>query len=82
MPQHIAVWVHPRARQARCVWDGEVLKVWVREAPTGGAANASVCRVVAEWLNVPPSTVRLTGGRASRRKIVVVDAPVEVPEAD
>ena len=73
MLTRIGVLVHPRASRERLVWDGEALSVWITQPPVEGAANAAVVRIVAGWLNVPPSQVRLVGGLRSRRKLVEVD---------
>jgi len=47
-----------------------VLKVRVRAAPHEGEANAALCRVLARALGVPPSSVEVVGGAASRIKRV------------
>ena len=73
MLTRIGVLVHPRASRERLVWDGEALSVWITQPPVEGAANAAVVRIVAGWLDVPPSRVRLVGGLRSRRKLVEVD---------
>jgi uncharacterized protein len=49
-----------------------VLKVRVRAAPHGGAANQALCRVLAKALGVPPSRVEITGGATSRIKRVKI----------
>lgn len=41
-----------------------VIKVRVRAAPTGGAANEALVRLVAKILGVPPSRVRIASGAA------------------
>jgi len=69
----VGVRVHPRASRERLLWNGEVLSIWITQPPVEGAANAAVVRIVAGWLNVPPSRVRLVGGLRSRRKLVEVD---------
>jgi uncharacterized protein (TIGR00251 family) len=47
---------------------GDALKLRVTAPPTGGRANAAVIALVAELLAVPPATVTLVSGAASRRK--------------
>ncbi len=52
--------------------DGE-LQVRVRSAPEGGKANAAACRVVAGFLGVPKSHVRVVRGDTSRHKTLEID---------
>ena len=52
---------------------GEAWKLRVAAAPERGAANEAVVELVATTLGVPPRTVRLVSGFASRDKIVEVD---------
>lgn len=78
----IAVRVHPKATVARRVWDGNMLSLWVREPPTGGAANAAVICAVAQWLHVPNDAVRLRSGRSGRMKLIEVVADIKLPPRD
>jgi uncharacterized protein (TIGR00251 family) len=49
--------------------DGQsVLKARVRAAPTEGEANAALCKLIAKALGVPPRSVDIVGGAASRVK--------------
>ena len=50
-----------------------VLVVAVRAPATDGRANRAVVDAVAEALGVARARVRITGGAASRRKVVEVD---------
>jgi uncharacterized protein YggU (UPF0235/DUF167 family) len=50
-----------------------VLKVRVRVAAEGGAANASVIAVLAEALGVPKTACRLRSGVTSRVKQIAID---------
>jgi uncharacterized protein len=54
-----------------------VLKARVAAAPSGGAANAALVRLIAKTLNVPPRDVQLAAGAAARvkRLIVAGDGP-------
>jgi uncharacterized protein YggU (UPF0235/DUF167 family) len=47
-----------------------VLKARVRAAPHEGAANDALCRLLAKAVGVPPRTVEIVGGAASRIKRV------------
>jgi len=48
------------------------LKARVRAAPSAGAANEALCRLIAGRLGVAPRQVTLVAGAASRAKRVVV----------
>jgi uncharacterized protein (TIGR00251 family) len=52
---------------------GDAWKVRVAAPPARGAANEAVVDLVARTLGVPPRTVRVVSGFASRDKIVEVD---------
>ena len=53
--------------------EGGVLRVRVAAAPVDGAANASLLRLLAAELDVPPSALRLVAGASSRLKVVEVE---------
>ncbi len=45
----------------------------VRAAPEHGKANAALVRLIAEWLGVAPSRVKVKAGAASRLKQILVE---------
>lgn len=49
---------------------GDALKIRVRARPTDGAANAAVLSLLAQFFDVAPSNVEITGGLRSRAKRV------------
>ena len=49
------------------------MAVKVRALPEDGAANAAVCKVVAQWLGVSKSTVSLATGAKSRNKTLLIE---------
>jgi hypothetical protein len=53
--------------------EGGVLRVRVAAAPVEGAANASLLRLLAGELDVPPSALRLVAGASNRLKVVEVE---------
>jgi uncharacterized protein (TIGR00251 family) len=70
----LAVRVIPRARRDEI--DGERggrLLIRVTAPPVGGAANVSVCRLIARHAGVPARQVSLVGGQTSRDKVVRVE---------
>jgi len=71
--RRFTIHVHPRARSDRVeAADDGRLEVWTRAVPSDGRANEAVTRLVADWLRVPPSAVRLATGFRSRTKVVEV----------
>ncbi|MDE2127681.1 MAG: DUF167 domain-containing protein [Armatimonadetes bacterium] len=57
--------------------DGEV-QVRVRAAPSDGAANEALIRVLAKAAGVAASAARIVSGRTSRRKLVqITGAPAQ-----
>jgi uncharacterized protein YggU (UPF0235/DUF167 family) len=49
-----------------------VLKARVRAAPEAGHANDALERLIAYWLKVPPSSVKVAQGGKSRLKQVLI----------
>jgi uncharacterized protein (TIGR00251 family) len=73
------VHVTPRAsRDAIQSVDGDVIRLRVTAAPTDGAANAAVVKLLARALALPSRDVVLVRGPASREK--VFDIPLEPGE--
>ena len=74
MACQIAVRVTPRSAKPGIVgWregaDGrEELEIRVAEAPSDGAANSAVVKLLAKALGVPHSEIEIVGGHASRHK--------------
>ncbi len=52
--------------------EGAAFLARVRSAPADGEANAALEKLVARWLDVPKSTVRLTHGAKSRVKSLTI----------
>jgi uncharacterized protein (TIGR00251 family) len=46
--------------------------VSVKEPPIKGKANVAISKVIADFFNVPPTSVRIISGYASRRKIIEI----------
>ena len=78
-PVRLVVRLTPRAgRDAIDGWGEDaagrpVLKARTGAAPTDGKANAALIRLLANALDVPPSSVRLAAGAASRTKTLAID---------
>ena len=69
----LPVVVSPRAaaNELGPVIDGR-LRIRVTAAPADGAANAAVCRVLADALGIGIRQVRIQSGLGARRKVVAV----------
>ena len=63
--------VHPRARKSGITGVvGDVLKVALTAPPVEGRANEACVKFLAEFLNVPRSSVTIAAGEASRQKLI------------
>jgi uncharacterized protein (TIGR00251 family) len=54
-----------------------VLKARVRALPEDGRANVALERLIARWLKVPPSSVKVAQGGKSRQKQVMIEGDAE-----
>lgn len=54
------------------------LKVRVRAVPEDGKANSAVQKLVANWLGLPKSAVRVVTGGKTRLKGLEIDGPPEL----
>lgn len=54
-----------------------VLKARVRALPEDGRANAALEKLIASWLKVPPSSVKVSQGGKSRMKQVLVEGDAD-----
>jgi uncharacterized protein YggU (UPF0235/DUF167 family) len=57
--------------------EGPALAVRVRAVPSDGAANDALQRLMARWLDLPASCVRVTGGGKSRVKSLTIDGDAD-----
>ncbi len=70
----IAVHVTPGAKEDRLLgWEGEVLRLRLRAAAVEGKANSALIKFLAASLGLRQRDVTIEQGRASRRKLVVID---------
>jgi uncharacterized protein len=83
MTARLAVRLVPRGGADRVEGVGEdgALRVRVAAPPVDGAANESLCRLVAGELGLPRGAVRVVAGATGRRKLVEVDADPAVVAA-
>ena len=65
--------VHPRARKNAITGVvGEALKLALTAPPVEGRANEACIAYLAEFLNVPRSSVTIAAGETSRQKLIRV----------
>ncbi len=63
--------VIPRARRDEITVDENgTLRVHTTAAPTDGAANAAVIKMLAKYFDVPKSSIQIIRGAASRDKVI------------
>jgi uncharacterized protein (TIGR00251 family) len=78
----LAVRVQPRASSNEIleVRDGRLL-IRTTAAPADGKANKAVIRLLASFLGIAPSRIRVTRGQTQRNKVLCISGPVELPRA-
>jgi uncharacterized protein (TIGR00251 family) len=68
-----AVKVHPRAKKNAITGEvGDALKLALTAPPVEGRANEACIAFLAEFLNVPRSSISIAAGQTSRNKVVCV----------
>jgi uncharacterized protein (TIGR00251 family) len=75
MSVRLVVHLTPRGGADRVDGVGEdgTLRVRVAAPPVDGAANAALCRLLAQTVGVGRGNVRLVSGETSRRKVVEIE---------
>lgn len=72
-PTRLSVTVKPKSRTASIERTGErSFTVRVTASPHEGKANEAVIRAIADYFDVPKSTVVIVSGEGSRTKIIDV----------
>lgn len=71
--QCLNVKVHPKSRKQEIARIGEnTYKIHVTSAPSKGEANHEACKLLAKFLAVPVSKVKIIRGQNSRNKLIAV----------
>lgn len=84
MQHRLTVRVQPKASADRIEdWAEDdagrkFLKIRVRAVPEDGKANSAVQNLVAKWLGVPKSAVRVVTGGKTRLKGLEIEGPPEL----
>ena len=61
-----------RAKKAKVVKEGDLLKVYVKSPPVKGRANREVIEVLAEHFKVKKSDIKIVRGEKSARKVIKI----------
>ena len=66
----IFVKVKPKFRENKIekITEGH-FALWVKEAPEKGRANIAVLKLLAEYFNVPVSSIKFISGQTSKNKV-------------
>ena len=71
---YVNVKVHPRSRKQEISVLGEkTYKIHVTSAPSKGEANREVCKLIATYLDVPISRVKIIRGQKSQNKLIAIE---------
>jgi uncharacterized protein YggU (UPF0235/DUF167 family) len=62
--------VIPRSKHFRIIFEGDLLKVWLKSPPVDGKANEEFRLSLAKILHVPKSAISIALGSTGRNKIV------------
>ena len=72
--------VQPRAsRDEICGQHGDALKIRITAPPVDGAANAHLCRYLANCFKGPKASVILISGESGRDKRIHIKKPKTIP---
>ena len=78
----LKVKVQPKAKKVGVEKIGEdSYKVRVHAAPEKGAANKEVIAALAEYFDVPPSTVKIVRGQTSHNKVIEIGGTSPPPKS-
>ncbi|RJQ54130.1 MAG: DUF167 domain-containing protein [Actinobacteria bacterium] len=81
VPVRLDIVVQPRSSRSEVAGTvGGALKVRVNAPPAEGKANEESVKVLADFFDVPKSSVRVIAGATSRRKVVEI-AGIDAREA-
>ena len=77
----LCVAVQPRASNNALVGiHGQQIKVRLTAPPVEGKANQALIKQLAQWFKVPASRISIEQGETSKRKIVHIKQPKQLPD--
>lgn len=73
MSRIIRVKVHTHAHNENVEEVGlDEYEIWTAAIPSEGAANEAVIEMLADYFDIPPSTIRIRSGHKSRHKLIEI----------
>jgi len=72
IPTLFMVWVKPGAKVEKVEKTEMGFRVWVKSRPVNGEANRRLLEVLAEYLSLPKSRLKILHGKTGRVKRVAV----------
>lgn len=73
--------VQPGSSDTRIAGEAaEALRIRLSAAPTDGKANRQLVKLLANQFQVKLKAITIVSGASSRRKLVRIDNPVELPD--
>lgn len=73
LPKTFNIRVTPHAKQNKVVDADGVLRVYTTTVPEKGRANDAVVELLAEYMDVPKSRIKIAKGLTGRNKVVTID---------
>ncbi len=73
LSKNFNVRVTPHAKQNKVVESDGVLRVYTTVAPENGRANNAVIELLADYLDVPKSRIKILKGLTGRDKVFTVE---------
>ena len=52
-------------------------EVWLKELPIKGKANKALLNLLADYFNIPISSIIILSGSRSKQKILQIDSPIK-----
>lgn len=62
--------VIPKSGRSELKTVGKSLKLWLKATPEDGKANAELVRMLADFFDIPRSSIKIVSGLSSRNKVV------------
>lgn len=69
----ISVRVYTNSKKPRIVKEEGFYRVWLKEKPVDGLANKALIEVLADFLDLPKSSVLIKSGDKNRNKLIEID---------
>jgi uncharacterized protein YggU (UPF0235/DUF167 family) len=79
MSYKFSVKVTTRAKKelVQYIDEQKILRVWTKAAPVDGKANSAIIELIAEYLDISKSLIKIKTGLATSNKIIEIDADIK-----